>query len=117
METFETVISVRAGLDDFDNLAKFVGLMKKFNKNLPMSQDLKSKIERFFEYKWNYDKNQAIDDEGEKAILDQLPVEVQDKLFTGFLFSEFLDLFQRFFLIEKGVARVSMFQTRSCVYK
>lgn len=101
METFETVLSVSAGLDDGDNLAKFIGLIKKFNKNLPICQKLKLNIEKFFEYKWEYDKNQAIDDEEEKAILDQLPVEVQDKLYTGFLFSKFLDRFQHYFLIEK----------------
>ena len=66
----ETVLAVRAELDDYDNLGKFLGLMKNFNKGMPMDHDLKLDIETFFEYKWAYDKNQAIDDEEERAILE-----------------------------------------------
>lgn len=46
------------------------------------------------------DKNQAIDDEDEKKVLDQLPSDVQDTLYNGFLFSHFLSKFYIFFRIE-----------------
>jgi hypothetical protein len=41
-----------------------------------MNQGLKDRIEKFFDYKWKYDRNQAIDDEQEIEILDQLPEDV-----------------------------------------
>jgi len=67
-----------------------------------MKEELKIKIVQFFEYKWLADKNQSIDDEEEKAILDELPIEVQDRLYTGFLFNEFMVKFKGYFLIQKG---------------
>ena len=60
-------------IDDGDNLAKFFGMMKRYNKDKNIDQDLKERIERFFAYKWAKDKLQAIDDDEEKAMLMQLP--------------------------------------------
>ena len=60
-------------IDDGDNLAMFFGMMKKYNKNVPIKQDLKERVEKYFEFRWAEDKLQAIDDEGEKGLLDQLP--------------------------------------------
>ena len=59
-------------------------------------------MEDFFDYRWKYDMNQSIDDEKEKAILDQLPIETQDRLFAKFLFKDFLIAFRGFFRIEKN---------------
>jgi hypothetical protein len=75
-----------ADLDDGDNLSKFFGLIKKFNGNVDIDYRLKREIEEYFDYKWTYDRNQAIDDEQEKAILYQLPDEVQNKIYSEFLF-------------------------------
>jgi len=50
------------------------------------------RIYEYFEYKWDYDRNQAIDDEDEIAILTQLPDHVQDRV-QGFLFNDFLTNF------------------------
>ena len=62
---------------------------------------MKRNIEQFFNYKWQFDRNQAIDDEEEMAILEQLPEEVQNKIYTNFLFKEFLHIFQDTFTICK----------------
>ena len=47
--------------------------MKHYNKGKSLNHRLKENIEAFFTYKWINDKNQAIDDADEKALLDQLP--------------------------------------------
>jgi hypothetical protein len=62
---------------------------------------MKRNIEQFFNYKWQFDRNQAIDDEEEMAILEQLPEEVQNKIYTNFLFKEFLHIFHDTFTICK----------------
>jgi hypothetical protein len=67
---------------------------------------LKTKVEEFFDYKWNFDKNQALDDPEEKEILAQLPNEVQDRLMTNFIFRDFLGIFRAFFRIENMEASV-----------
>ena len=94
--------ALNQGLDEGDELARFFGLIRKFNDNVPLKISLKEQIERHFDYKWINDKNQSIDDEQEKAILEQLPVEVINKIFAEFLFSNFIHTFQRFFRIPKN---------------
>ncbi len=41
IETVEIVKAVEADLDDFDNLGKFSGMIKNFNKGIPMNSKLK----------------------------------------------------------------------------
>lgn len=38
--------------DDGDNLSKFFGMMKRYNRDKDIKQDLKVRIEQFFAYKW-----------------------------------------------------------------
>ena len=84
-------------LDDGDTLTKFFGLLQRFNGNKSINLELRQKIEAFFDYKWNNDRNMAIDDEGEIALLDQLPTEVKDKLLVGYLYNNFLHTFKTLF--------------------
>ena len=51
------------GLDDGENLNKFFGTIKRFNKNTPVNLALKKKIEEFFDYRWGVDKNIAFQSE------------------------------------------------------
>ena len=62
--------NMNADLEEGDELAKFFGLLEKFNNGKIIDQNFKQKMEAFFDYRWKYDKNQSIDDEKEKAILD-----------------------------------------------
>jgi hypothetical protein len=52
-------------LDDGDQLSKFFGLITQFNNDTPIKIELKEQIERYFDYKWKNDKNQALDEEEE----------------------------------------------------
>ena len=66
-----------------------------------MNKHMKKNIQAFFDFKWKNDKSQAIDDDEEKSLLEQLPTEVQDKLFYTCLFKNFMVTFRSFFRIEK----------------
>ena len=44
-------------LDDGDSLARFFGVMHRFNHNRPFNIELKRKIEKHFNYKWEFDRN------------------------------------------------------------
>ena len=57
-------------INDDENLSKFFGLMKKFNKGKDINPELKQRIETYFSFRWANDKLQAIDDDEEKALLD-----------------------------------------------
>jgi hypothetical protein len=70
IEMIEEYKNMNADLEEGDELAKFFGLLEKFNNGKVIDQDFKTKMETFFDYRWKYDMNQSIDDEKEKAILD-----------------------------------------------
>lgn len=68
--------SFNAGLDDGDNLTKFFGTIQKFNNMESIDIPLKERIEAFFDYKWENDKNQAFQDKQDQDMFTQLPPEV-----------------------------------------
>lgn len=72
----DKITLINSDLDDGDQLTLFFGLLKRFNSGSKLDHNLVVKIEKFFDYKWNHDKLQAIDDESEIAILNQLPAEI-----------------------------------------
>ena len=74
-------------LDHGDDLSKFFGLIKNFNMGLDLKQSLKIEIEEFFDYKWINDKNQSFEVEEDTKILEQLPTDVQSRIFSDFLYS------------------------------
>ena len=45
-----------ADIGDYEGLACFFSLLKKLNKGKDIKDDLKIKIEEYFEYKWKDDK-------------------------------------------------------------
>jgi uncharacterized protein (DUF1697 family) len=55
-----------------------------------MNQELRERIEEFFNYKWSMDLNMAVETEDEIKLLEQLPNQVQMSIFSQFLFSRFL---------------------------
>ena len=67
--------------------------MARFNGDKQLPEKQIDNIMQFFDYKWKMDKNQAIDEEAEIALLMQLPSEVQDTLYSNFLFQQFLRKF------------------------
>lgn len=48
---------LNADLDEGDELARFFGLIRRFNDNVPLKISLKEQIEKHFDYKWVNDKN------------------------------------------------------------
>lgn len=64
---------MNSDLDDSDNLSKFMELIRHFNHGNYLDLEFHSRIEAFFDYKWKFDRTQAINDDDEKAMLSQLP--------------------------------------------
>lgn len=75
-EILENFKMLNDDLDYGDELSKFFGLIRHFNDNVPINSELKCRIEAHFDYRWANDKNQAIDDEKQRLILDELPEHV-----------------------------------------
>ena len=67
-----------------------------------------------FDNKWKTDRNQATDEPDEIAILEQLPINVQNKIFLEFLFYRFWSTFRTtFFKIPKNY---KIFQLKGIKY-
>ena len=60
---------LNAEIDEGDELTKFFQVFARFNGGKQINQKLIKRIEEFFEYKWAFDKNQAIDEPDELALL------------------------------------------------
>ena len=69
-EILQTFISLNASLSEDEDLAKFFGLIKRFNKNKDLNIDIKSCIQEYFEYKWINDNNLAVSTEEDVSLLE-----------------------------------------------
>ena len=65
IEILDQFQKINEPLDEGHNLAKFICLLTQFNRGKPFNLKLANKIQEFFDYKWKFDKNQAIDEEEE----------------------------------------------------
>ena len=71
----EEILELGRGYEDKENLAKFFALMKRYNDDNDIDPDVTDKIEAFFNYKWEFDKNNAFFQESDVNMLTQLPQE------------------------------------------
>jgi len=59
-EILDKFSQLNSDLDQGDELAKFFGLLKRFNNNVDIKNKFKEKIEDFFDMKWNLDRTMAL---------------------------------------------------------
>ena len=48
--------------DDAENLSKFFNLIAKFNKGKQINLEIRERIEKHFEFKWNNDRKSVVSD-------------------------------------------------------
>lgn len=62
IEILDSFINFNSSIEDneADDLSQFFSCLKNMNGDLPINHELKSRIERFFAFSWNYDKNMAV---------------------------------------------------------
>ena len=65
--------TVTASNEDSQNLSRWINLLKHFNKNRPLPPEMTREFEKYFEYYWANDKNNAIKSEDDMALMDELP--------------------------------------------
>ena len=59
-QNFTEIKDMHLDFDDSDELDKFFGLIKSFNNQTDLDPDLRKNIEDYFQYKWIFDKNNAL---------------------------------------------------------
>ena len=101
MDIIQSMLGLAADIQDDDELSRWFGLIKRFNYGRPVTVDLKEKIEHYFTYRWLNDKNIGISSEADIKIFDELPTNVQQQLYSEFLFKIFIRNFKKFFEFKK----------------
>jgi hypothetical protein len=89
----EIIVSVNnnnAAPGDGDGLSKFFGILRHYNMEERMEINMKKRVETYFDYRWDNDKNDVINNEAYVGFMQQLPQYVQDNLLNEFLYKDFL---------------------------
>ncbi len=68
---------VTAANEDNSNLSKWFGLLARFNKGRPLPKDIREKIENYFTYYWDNDRNYATKSESDKRFIAELPKNIR----------------------------------------
>ena len=61
---YEFIKEVGHPLEEREELAKFFQIIKKFNYNI-LDQDIKVKLESYFEYRWAWNKKWALEEKND----------------------------------------------------
>lgn len=70
LEILYSFQNLNSEIDETEALSRFMGLLKNFNYGKDLKPHLRAKIENELIYRWNNDRNSAIDDENEKEIMN-----------------------------------------------
>ena len=80
--------------DQQTQLDSFFGVLKRFNNKIPINQEFRNQLLIFFEFRWDRDRTQALRTDNDKALFDQLPEGVRGRIYSDFLFDDFLKKFR-----------------------
>ena len=72
--------------------------MERFNEEKPLRRQITLQIERYFRYRWEKNRNQAIEGDEDYQIFIQLPPMVQMSIFSDYLYHDFLQHYGCFFM-------------------
>ena len=90
IEIIEEDKNNNAAPGDGDGLAKFFGILRHYNMEEHMEINMKQRVETYFDYRWDNDKNDVVNNEEYLGFMQQLPQYVQDNLLNEFLYKDFL---------------------------
>ena len=60
IEIIQTFQTFNDDLDEGEDLNRFFGVLRKFNYDEPVPDAFKRRLEKYFEYRWVNDQNQAV---------------------------------------------------------
>ena len=62
---------------------------------------MKLDIEKHFQYKWTYDKNEPFNNDFGKTFMMQLDIDAENRILRDYTFMDFLTAFKELFDLEK----------------
>ena len=96
-------------------LFKWITLLSRFNNGKPLTKDLITEIEGFFDYYWKNDRMRALNSEQGERFIHELPSNISETIIIEFLFRDFLFLFKSAFNYRKQKKMYYLnFKDRNC---
>lgn len=80
-----------------EDLQKWIALLSRYNDGNPISKELITKIEDFFNYYWEHNRMSAVSRKQDQRYMAELPDTVQCEIFIGYLFQDFLYTYRFYF--------------------
>ena len=66
--------------NDSYELNRFFNLLSRYNRRIPIPDNLREEIENHLSFRWNNNKNHAMTTEEDIRILSELPEEVRSRI-------------------------------------
>jgi hypothetical protein len=98
----ENYNELSADIDYSADLVTFFAVIEHFNLGNDIGLAKRREYEEYFAYRWRNDRNGAINDEDEKALMMETPIETQVNLIVRSLHRVFMNEFQQIFHIQKS---------------
>lgn len=104
---------------DHKDLNQWIVLLGRFNNSVQLEKGLVNKIETHFDYYWEHNRLHPFQDKKNEILYMQLSEEVRVKLYTKYLFRDFVYLFKVYIRIKKYGKPLTLenFQYRSFIYE
>lgn len=95
--------TITAENNESEDLTKWLNVLAKFSKTGRLNKDLIKRLENYFEYYWERDRNFATKKDEDLRFMSELPKAIRRKIYTEFLFKDFLYNFKAYFRLPKEI--------------
>ena len=85
---------------DSKELSKWIALLTKFNEAHPLSKDLITQIEDFFQYYWYNNPLLAFKTDSDIRFISELPDSTVQQIYIDYLFRDFLYQYHQFLKVN-----------------
>ena len=83
--------------DSSDGIEGFFNALKSFNHGHPINMDFQTEVVEYFKARHIYNKNNFLAKAEDLKTYNQLPLEIRNAIYTGFVYRNFLREFNGFF--------------------
>jgi len=99
MDNFSRMLQALRNIDknheESERFHLFLGTLRKFNDYVRISDTFETKLEAYFQYRWQFNRNLAVSTPEDEQIFEELPGRLQTQLYVEYLFKNFMDIYSK----------------------
>ena len=103
-EILQVIMEIDSDLEEGEQLEKFFGTLKYFNKNHDLDPEFRERIAEYFFFRWDNYKNWALETDEDLLIFTQLPSHTRLSIYKDSLYKNFMRYFIKFFTFPNHMA-------------